>query len=262
MELVLEVANHTSFKDHSQWLLANRRHERYLSRALYLRLAPSNSFSTSDPEKQGTDDERPFTRSSVVRWAVECGCVRTLEKLEEADGLESLNEHVTVQWTQPGDKDIRSVELLPLHQAALYGHGRVIEYLLQKGANVNAISSGGMLPIHFSKTEEVVQILLRHGSRPDMQGPIPPLINALSYQAEPSAVMALLRLGADPNQVTPDGMTAAEVAIARGNVDILEILLQAGADVNRSSLEGSSLMFKVICSVTEYQSKSGCLIYL
>lgn len=258
-ELILEVAKHISFKDHSRWLLANRRYEKCLTRILYLRLLPLKLLPTTDAQNEPIRDDTSFTRSAVVRWAVEHGFIRTLEKMDEVESLELSINRMTEKCTASYDP---SLELLPLHQASLYGHDHVVEYLLQKGAKVDAIVAGGLLPIHFAKTGEVVQILVAHGSRLDAAGGITPLANSLSHGAKPSAVKTFLQLGADPNHVASTGTTAAEAAVIRNNVDALRILLEAGADVTRPLPDGSFLIFKAIWYITMEYGESTCSRYL
>lgn len=51
--------------------------------------------------------------------------------------------------------------------AASYGQARLVELLLQKGAQVNARSSSGFLPVHSAAINghlEVIQILADHGA--------------------------------------------------------------------------------------------------
>jgi len=200
----------------------------------------------------------------VIGWAIEHGFVRTLEKVDQVERLESFINCLTVTTTGTYGNDGSSelLELLPLHHASLFGQRRIIEYLVQKGANVNAVVAGGLLPIHFAKTQEVVQILVEHGSHLDAPRGITPLINSLSHQAEPSAVKAFFQLGADPNHVAHNGTTPAEMAVLRGNVNALETLLEAGADVIRPLPKGDFLIFKAIWSVTKNHGKSAHQRYL
>jgi len=244
-ELILEIVKHIKYKDHSSLLLANRRYEKCLTRILYLRLSL-------------------LTKRIVVGWAVKHGSVRTLDKVEDVESLESFINCLTVTPTGTcgNEESSKPLELLPLHQASLYGQHRIIEYLVEKGANVNAVVAGGLLPIHFARTGEVVQVLVEHGSHLDAPGGITPLINSLSHQAEPSAVKAFFQLGADPNHVAQNGTTPAEMAVLRGNVNALETLLEAGADVTGPLPKGDFLIFKAIWSVTKNHGKSAYQRYL
>ncbi len=48
----------------------------------------------------------------------------------------------------------------PLHVAARYGHIRVVKWLLENGANVNATAYNGFTPLHLASDPEVVGLIL------------------------------------------------------------------------------------------------------
>ena len=59
----------------------------------------------------------------------------------------------------------------PLHLAAEKGHVEVVEYLLQKEANVEARDNDGNVPLHLStenKQTRVTQVLLEYGTSPNI----------------------------------------------------------------------------------------------
>lgn len=236
-EILLQVVHHLSFNDHARWLLADRRHRGCLSPLLYLRLLPSKT-DTSGPEGDATQ----ISRKDVVRWAVEHGLVCTLKNVDEVEDMASF-------FGTTLTSSVASLELTPIHLAALCGHAPVITYMLQKGADVNASTTKGLLPIHLAKTGEVVHLISDHGGRLDHDATpsgVSALTSIISHQCEPSAVAALLQLGADPNHVAQDGTTAAEVAIVQGNVDALGTLLDSGVDANKPLPSGGSLLYKAI----------------
>ncbi|KAH8202523.1 hypothetical protein TruAng_003331 [Truncatella angustata] len=236
-ELLLQVAQHLSFKDHARWLLADRRHRACLSPILYLRLLPLRT----DASGSGGDASQ-ITRKDVVQWAVEHGRVCTLKNVDEFEDMASF-------FGTALTSSVAGLELTPIHQAALCGQASVIDYLLQKGADVNASTTNGLLPMHLAKTGEVVHLLADHGGRlysDATPSGVSALTSSISHQCEPSAVTAFVQLGADPNHVAQDGTTAAEVAIVQGSVDALGILLDSGVDANKALPSGGSLLYKAI----------------
>lgn len=54
-----------------------------------------------------------------------------------------------------GDEDCT-----PLHHAARYGHADAVKWLLDHGADVNAVAYGGSTPLHLAEESKVVEILL------------------------------------------------------------------------------------------------------
>ena len=71
----------------------------------------------------------------------------------------------------------------PLHLAAMWGYIRVIQYLLDRGADINARDNKGYTPLHYA-----------------------------AEGCETRAVKLLLRRGADPTARNAEGKTPADVA--------------------------------------------------
>ena len=106
-----------------------------------------------------------------------------------------------------------------LHQAASQGAIKVIELLLANKADVNAGNNEGYTPLH----------------------------GAISYgknDTRKTVVEILLKGGANVNaKTTRDGETPFHKAIARGDVEIVKLLLNYGADVNSVSKYGVSTLY-------------------
>lgn len=106
-----------------------------------------------------------------------------------------------------------------LHQAASQGAIKVIELLLANKADVNAGDNEGYTPLH----------------------------GAVSYgknDTRKTVVEILLKSGASANaKTTRDGETPFHKAIDRGDVEIVKLLLNYGADVNAVSKFGVSCLY-------------------
>ena len=66
------------------------------------------------------------------------------------------------KWIGACDKS----QCTPLHHAARYGHVDVVQWLLEHGADVNAIAYNGFTPLHLTDHLEVIELILRH--KPDL----------------------------------------------------------------------------------------------
>jgi len=55
----------------------------------------------------------------------------------------------------------------PLHKAAINGHVELVKLLLEEGSNPNALSYEGIYPIDWTKSEEIKEILIKHGAKKD-----------------------------------------------------------------------------------------------
>ncbi|XP_043466720.1 putative ankyrin repeat protein RF_0381 [Leptopilina heterotoma] len=101
----------------------------------------------------------------------------------------------------------------PLHIAARKGRKEVVEFLLENGAKTNAIDTFRHTPLHFAAmggSSDIVKIILKFNDKIKSRHVVDVYINA----------------------VTNDGLTALYFAAKKGNVEMCQILVNKGADVN------------------------------
>jgi ankyrin repeat protein len=121
----------------------------------------------------------------------------------------------------------------PLTTAADKGIPRMVELLLQNGANVETTNSNGKRPIHRAAQEcnfKVIELLIKAGAdfksgSKEPHGLGPPLFVAATSGSQ-ECVRVLLAAGADPVVEGPDGLTALYEAVAGSDVDIARELLE------------------------------------
>ncbi|XP_012723981.2 ankyrin repeat domain-containing protein 50 isoform X1 [Fundulus heteroclitus] len=134
-----------------------------------------------------------------------------------------------------------------LRAAAWGGHEEIILTLLDYGANINKADSRGQTPLiaaAYMGHHETVEILLNHNAEVDLADGDGRTALSVAALCVPTAAAIkgygavaslLLERGADPGHRDNDGMTPLLLAAYEGNEDVVELLLEAGADVDESA---------------------------
>jgi ankyrin repeat protein len=119
---------------------------------------------------------------------------------------------------------------------------RVVQYLVQKGADVKGRNKAGQFPLLFAVDHgqtEIAKALIEHGADvndTDLKGNFALLSAACN--GYPGLVTLLLELGATMNRALPDGQTPLLCAVTAGHADTVKALLEKGAPVNAKTNSG------------------------
>lgn len=188
--------------------------------------------------------------------------------------VELMRELITSGKASATDRDPQNIT--PLHWAAINAHVAACRYLLEQGAEVDAL--GGDLvatPMQWAARNGylyVIQLLIAHGADPtitDSQGynslhlvthssSIMPLLYLLhqpinvdsrdsqghtslmwaAYQGDALSVDLLLRHGANSNLKDDAGLSPLHWAVVRGNRIAIRRLIEKGADLTAKDGEG------------------------
>ena len=139
-------------------------------------------------------------------------------------------------------EEYKVVERLML--AAEEGHVKALELLLAAGADVNQYDRYGQTPLSRTCREghlEPAKFLLDHGADPNAGESWKPLACAVAAKG-PALVSLLIERGARVNDRVEPGakgsMPALHVAAMMGNVEMAELLLKHGADVDAKDPDG------------------------
>ncbi|XP_067372481.1 ankyrin repeat domain-containing protein 50 isoform X2 [Channa argus] len=134
-----------------------------------------------------------------------------------------------------------------LRAAAWGGHEEVVLTLLNYGAQVDRADSKGRTPLiaaAYMGHHEVVEILLDHSAEVDLADDDGRTALSVTALCVPTAAgvkgygevaSLLLEHKADPGHRDNDGMTPLLLAAYEGNDDVVELLLEAGADVDETA---------------------------
>ena len=125
-----------------------------------------------------------------------------------------------------------------LCDAAKGGNRDVVEMLLDKGADPDETDKGGWTPLQCAAVhskKDAVQILLNRGADPNKVNernvPHRSMLKWAVMTNDINMVQQLLNAGADPNTAHNDGKTALSEAIHMGYDDVVNLLLDRGADL-------------------------------
>jgi cytohesin len=151
-------------------------------------------------------------------------------------GHTSVIEVLLDAGVDPNQPDGTRTDATALVNAADEGHVEVVELLLERGADPNLGDRQGETPLMFAAKQDVpqsIEALLAHGADVNQQssGGFTALHGvAESTAANVEVLQLLLDAGADVSAETNMGTTPVELALSRGNEEIAERLRQAGGE--------------------------------
>lgn len=127
----------------------------------------------------------------------------------------------------------------PLHVAAQQNDYRLVESMLDVGADVNAIDEYGDTPLHKAvqqHTIETAALLIARGAKVDVRNRFgaTPLHYASANDANTAAAM-LIAKGASVNALTSISHTPLHWAVKENSTEVVDLLVAKGADVDTVS---------------------------
>jgi ankyrin repeat protein len=131
----------------------------------------------------------------------------------------------------------------PLMFSAIRGNLEIVETLIKHGADVNAIAHfnwTAMMVAAAKGHDEVIGLLLEHGANADVADIYgwTPLMRAV-YENRFAAVSLFLQSGeVDLEAADDSGATALHHAAARGYVEVAQLLVTNGAELDSKNAEG------------------------
>lgn len=123
-----------------------------------------------------------------------------------------------------------------LHMAAGAGNENVVSWLIDNGADVNALARNQVTPLEeavLRNRRQIVQLLRENGGiiNPDRLPVFSKLLIEAAARGEVAYVSLLLDAGVDPNTTGYDDRTALHAAASEGRVGVVEVLVEHKANV-------------------------------
>ncbi|XP_016389700.1 tankyrase-1-like [Sinocyclocheilus rhinocerous] len=195
----------------------------------------------ADPNIRNTDGKSALDLADPSAKTVLTGEYKKDELLEAArsgneEKLMALLTPLNVNCHASDGRKSTSQKMLstPLHLAAGYNRVRIVQLLLQYGADVHAKDKGGLVPLHNACSYghyEVTELLLKHGA----------CVNAMDLWQFTPRCMELIHYELflnSVNAVDTLGQTALHRAALAGHIQTCRQLLSYGADPSIVSLQG------------------------
>jgi hypothetical protein len=154
----------------------------------------------------------------------------------------------------------------PLGLAAAYGHRNVAEFLLDRGANVDATDSLKHTPLQMAAeygNADVAALLLDHGAdvdARDIAGATP--LEWAALRGNKKVVLLLINRGALVNAQASTGKTALHLAATAGHKEIVAVLLAHGADVRIKNSDGQTPLQEMQVSPLDPATKAKIAVML
>lgn len=153
-----------------------------------------------------------------LHLAVKNGTLEALQRLMPQDALDL-------------DLEARNGALeTPLHLAVQHDSLEMAEFLIQRGAKVDAITATGETPLMLAGTTEMMSLLIQHDARVDAVNSVGKTALHLAAVQNYDLTRTLLAAGANVSLHDRQGQTALYEAVDYEKVYIAELLIIYGSD--------------------------------
>jgi ankyrin repeat protein len=174
---------------------------------------------------------------TALHYAVMSGCVKTTMTLLEDDNGIEIDAKSQNGYT-------------PLYAAAHNGRLTIVQMLLKHGADINNRDEDGNSALitaadtgHVDVVCWLMQNIKHINTKPNIANDTP--LNVAARDGSIETVRCLLENGFPANE--PEDVTSSlAVAVEKGNLEVVKLLLKFGAEVNRKDKDGTTQLHKAV----------------
>lgn len=152
----------------------------------------------------------------------------------------------------------------PLIVAASVGHSQVLDYLLNKGADIQAVNKMGMGALHYAVNGEfldVVKLLIEKGADVNVQSMMGSPLHRAVFVGNMEIIGLLLAAGADIDAVmATNGWTPLHIAALSGWYEPAKVLVENGSDLNIVDKRGATPLFYAVLTGNREAAKVAVLL--
>ncbi|XP_060111491.1 protein phosphatase 1 regulatory subunit 12C [Heteronotia binoei] len=162
-----------------------------------------------------------------------------------ADGISALHQACidenmeVVEFLVANGADVNQADnegWTPLHVAASCGYIEIAQYLLDHGANIAAVNSDGDVPLDIAEADNMEALLRLEIAKRGVDIEVAKREEEEVMLRDARQWLNASKIADEPHPKT--GATALHVAAAKGYVEVMRLLLQAGYDPNVQDKDG------------------------
>ncbi|XP_048373040.1 protein phosphatase 1 regulatory subunit 12C isoform X5 [Sphaerodactylus townsendi] len=162
-----------------------------------------------------------------------------------ADGISALHQACidenmeVVEFLVKNGADVNQADnegWTPLHVAASCGYIEIAQYLLDHGANIAAVNSDGDVPLDIAEADNMEALLRSEITKRGVDVEVAKREEEEVMLRDARQWLNAGKIADEPHPKT--GATALHVAAAKGYVEVMRLLLQAGYDPNVQDKDG------------------------
>ena len=177
--------------------------------------------------------------------------------LHDASQSGNLEEARAIVTAEPALLDSKGAGLnTPLSWAAFHGHLKVVQYLVNQGADIEAQNGDGCMPLHAAATnnhEEIARFLLDEGAVIEAKcwrfGTTP--LDTAAFDGSPDVLQFLI--SRDANVDTDSSFPPLHYVAGAGFASLVDLMLAKGAPVNEADPNGQTPLH--YAAAARYQSQ-------